>query len=295
MNYISGLTADFTNGGHDSPSEAAAFLQEWLFFGMISIFCRKRIRLEEFTRPHSDGANVGRLVTTSKLPELLNQWSLSLTQCSQAQKAAYGTVLSKVFQSTYSIYQTCLHHEEDDLRRNTPLPPDVALSIIILHKTLVVAMRLVWKDSTYEPRELLYNAPKEFLYSRLDELGWCVHETNRLSETMSSIGLYYLFTLGPRSYQRDHRLCSPRAIMEWTLETKHVDDDCSCDLIGYEGSEIADAIRNGHTPLVVYQEDDSRQNGCVKMTFKGPGVSYVALSHIWADGMASEQNNKLPE
>lgn len=112
-----------------------------------------------------------------------------------------------------------------------------------------------------------------------------------MNAMLSSIGLYFLSTLSPRKVQRDYRLCAPKGTVDWKYATVHINPECTCEFRGFDGDLIAKTIRDGKTPLMVFSDLSQDKGNPCKLVIKAPQTKYVALSHIWADGMV---NNKLP-
>jgi hypothetical protein len=241
---------------------------------LLSFFVLKPIPLADFKKQQPNGTL---LITSSKVSGYLDEWSKQFAYASSSEISTYTEGLDKIFQMIDPIYQ--------HLGRS-PLTPEIILSIIVLHKTPVSAKQLLLPDSKYEPKEQLYDAPSRLIQNVLHENGWCKHELSRMDAMLSSIGLYFLLTLGPRKVQRDHRLCAPNGTVDWKY--------AACEFRGFDGGLIAKTIRDGKTPLMVFSDLSQDKGNPCKLVTKAPQTKYVALSHIWADGMANEMNNKLP-
>jgi hypothetical protein len=64
-------TRDYTNEGSNSSEEASAFVQEWLWFGLLSKFLERDIDVERFICNDNDS---GPVITTKSLPYVLTDW-----------------------------------------------------------------------------------------------------------------------------------------------------------------------------------------------------------------------------
>jgi hypothetical protein len=56
-----------------NKEEAAPFLQEWLFFGLMAVFFGVKIRTEEFLLETTQGK---RIITTKALPRYVQEWCI---------------------------------------------------------------------------------------------------------------------------------------------------------------------------------------------------------------------------
>ncbi|KAF2230026.1 hypothetical protein EV356DRAFT_536765 [Viridothelium virens] len=76
--------------------------------------------------------------------------------------------------------------------------------------------------------------------------------------------------------------------------TKHVENDCTCSMMGLPRKRLTEIIAAGGVPLVSIETDKS--DGGVRLHIKRRTLSsqYVAISHVWSDGMGNPNDNALP-
>ncbi|GIJ81655.1 hypothetical protein Asppvi_000154 [Aspergillus pseudoviridinutans] len=86
--------------------------------------------------------------------------------------------------------------------------------------------------------------------------------------------------------------CSGQGIKNKSYQTQHVRPDCTCSFAGVSISELIAVISKGETSLVSWTPDAG-----LKLVAYNPQSKqkYVAISHIWSDGMGNENDNALPE
>ncbi|EWC48128.1 hypothetical protein DRE_02707 [Drechslerella stenobrocha 248] len=104
--------------------------------------------------------------------------------------------------------------------------------------------------------------------------------------------------------------CRGNNVDDKTYVTKHVDDDCSCEHDGPEIEDVKKCLEDGHIPSLTLSIVDgeyvgmkvkpqknksagiwsrqSEKNGLAK------SLDYVALSHVWSDGLGNPFANTLP-
>jgi len=123
--------------------------------------------------------------------------------------------------------------------------------------------------------------------TELEERGWCESELDLLADDLEFLSLL------SRPRMRDHSncgdtLCNAYQTDEATYRTRHVHDICSCEFVNVETNVLVAALAEGRIPKVVITEDLMLQ------VVSDPGYPYVALSHVWADGLGNAKSNALP-
>ncbi|MCJ1311978.1 hypothetical protein MMC25_005652 [Agyrium rufum] len=132
--------------------------------------------------------------------------------------------------------------------------------------------------------------------------GWCHHHVNHLSRTYDLNTFLYLATL-ERSPQRlfDHTLClSHEACIAYntdteTYETRHVTTDCTCQMVSTPYDRLTKVIRQGGIPLLSIEYDATTgEIPKVNVNRRTWRSKYIAISHVWADGLGNPKANALP-
>jgi hypothetical protein len=101
-----------------------------------------------------------------------------------------------------------------------------------------------------------------------------------------------------KDFIRDHSactegICSASQVNEETYETQHVEDGCRCELGRPSAADLRPILESGLIPVLSFRFGHDG-------TFSGIGVAcsddmpYVAISHVWADGLGNMSENGLP-
>ncbi|KAI1411138.1 hypothetical protein F5Y13DRAFT_201679 [Hypoxylon sp. FL1857] len=98
----------------------------------------------------------------------------------------------------------------------------------------------------------------------------------------------------------DHSLCSEICCMannvdEETYQTFHVSRGCRCPMVGVDETRLAEIVRQGSIPVIYVETDRKTKNPKLRLKAASPGNKYVALSHVWADGLGNPRSNSLPQ
>ncbi|KAI0670215.1 hypothetical protein C8Q78DRAFT_991853 [Trametes maxima] len=184
---------------------------------------------------------------------------------------------------------------------------DIRLGISIMLLTLSLTVMVLWHDvpevaSLLGPRcvtgAMLRGMVIAFCQRKMRHNRWCPHFVTDVASTqfvfLSAPCLLQLPQLLPfiRSSSDGHRDCTKSACSFYTFDTatyaaRHVHPSCSCNHITPPVEEVTRFLSNGVIPVLVY--NGSRL--LARSSITGP---YVAISHVWADGMGSTAEEGLP-
>jgi hypothetical protein len=129
--------------------------------------------------------------------------------------------------------------------------------------------------------------------------GQCPSEVQMLRETLYGPPRFFLSFLPRLGLQRDHRrctsyLCRAADVTKGTYETHHTSPSCHCAMIFLEGEILASRLKNGKIPRL-WIGDPGQVDGQDDITI---GINrdepYIAISHVWSDGLGNERANGLP-
>ncbi|KAF2096006.1 hypothetical protein NA57DRAFT_78777 [Rhizodiscina lignyota] len=131
--------------------------------------------------------------------------------------------------------------------------------------------------------------------------GWCPHQVRNLSDLLDSEDLEFLAEFDRTPYQTvTHGACvgEPRCVannvdmLEYV--TKHVEGGCRCEMIGPPPQTVQEIIATGGVPLISIRTDC--QTGTLRLNVKTrtPRSRYIAISHVWSDGLGNIVDNSLP-
>ncbi|KAL4882677.1 hypothetical protein BJY04DRAFT_227015 [Aspergillus karnatakaensis] len=295
------LAGDFSE--HENP---AAFLQNWLFFGV----------LHEVFGPIDQGGKhqyvANGEVTVAFLDEQILQLSNFITANAQNgisdEALQIGRRIETCLQtvSRFSRLATC----EEDPRLGFavwPLSAEIDMSIRALSQRLawsfsVGALNMVFSAST---GGLVF--PCAWLpLKRMQEAGWCPSEIALVGETFTSASAYYTSQLEPppSAREKDHSACTrttceARQLNEETYRTAHAPTthtaaDCDCLHHGPAIEEITSIIDSGGVPLLSITPSKKEPSLKISVEKYTEGKRYIAFSHVWSDGLGNPTHNTLP-
>ena len=292
--------------------DLAAFLQSWLFFGLLETVLGRNIPLGEFTRLTVDDEGDSRLlITTSKLAAYLDEFKLSFAGLSDHEKLqkedTNWDALSEAMIVNYRLNRKIYF---GDPYPNSDMLQETLLCQTLLYLALERFIAKVIKNVDWTTLEGPNFQP--LLEKRMIDAGWCPFDIQFLRLTFDPDVMAFIFSLGCTSVLKDHRLCQKRFSefgdycvadsVDTDVLPRHVESDCVCQLIGPDMNEIETALRNGTVPVVALSlpQDDLED---VEFRLWEEDLSdsqhdlgrYFAISHVWKEGLGNPNANALPK
>ncbi|EXJ79507.1 hypothetical protein A1O1_08771, partial [Capronia coronata CBS 617.96] len=147
----------------------------------------------------------------------------------------------------------------------------------------------------------------ELVLSRMEHAGWCPSDITMLDKLLTPSGMYFASLLPPRLRQKDHvaggcnqEFCNVLNITEaarldyCTEHTKDCDKNCGlhyvkeeelCEILSEEGAiAVVDFLPTG-------DDHPKLQVSAVTTVNRKP---FVAISHVWVEGLGNVRDNALP-
>jgi hypothetical protein len=279
-----------------------SFLQSWLYFGLLAEFFGEDLTCfdyKEFIKVTPGGTTI----TTEELPRYV--WYLQamrrhgprdevLKHMHEVDKCLHlaNTVLNRVARQVVSTRELITEVW-------SPLNV-VLLSIVILAEYLGSALEKMfdWKRLTKRP-ELIWEFPH--LETALLNAGWCAGEISRFREDCNSTCRYYLSTIDRHALQKNHERCNSHRgclahqIEYSTYKPRHT-TNCQglpgCKEVGPSTQDVVANIQAGGIPVVVVKKPADSASMRVEVHL-AKEVPYVAISHVWSDGLGNPNRNCL--
>ena len=283
--------------------DAAGFLQAWLFFGLLTEVLGGigvPFRQSDFLREGNGGAPI---ITTEPLPLYLWYWLAAHTHSGRDVVRAHERHVQSCLRLSNTILQaiTKLHIKSNrnvfTCKRYTQA---VILSLIICGETLNKARD--WIGNTRIKPALRWHFPP--LSLALLDAGWCTGQIPELLKERDSSTLLYLSRLDMHIPKKDHRRCNAKLgcranhINYATYDTKHA-ADCqiaNCQSIGPPMQEISEILNDGDIPLIA-MDFSCEPSQLMVVRYKEITEycnDYIAISHVWSDGLGNPYANSLP-
>lgn len=300
--------------GSKSVSEAEAFLQQWLFFGILHATFGDMVKLADFTE-EVDGRKYvhtrsliplarARLVFAESegLDEIVLQYSWDCVSAAAKVYEAITTMDQNPLEPHFMLSLACTIRFVDWLRT-------------ALHRAIKAQLpwpeEIRWADpSVSAPMGHLdaYKDDFERIFgklglskNRMAANGWCPHYLER-TITMSLETRWFYSHLPRPDPSKDHSACHASQcvayqVMKKDYHTMHASSGCKCNTVQVDLEKLEKILRQPGelTPVLIVTIDEETYRPLIDVQPATEIDSYVAISHVWSDGLGNPSKNALPE
>lgn len=282
--------------------ETLAFIQTWLCLGLIQCCLGRQIKIESFTYVAEDGR---RSWTNGNLEEHMRNWKHDLDGLDQhSRDEAFTATLYMINEA--SIIASVLDsyarlHTPLDGRSREKLNQQIFL-VETLQTAICSALRKihrpgVWHGLTDRPPD--EGVMTSWLEHQFELAKWCPYTVRNLKLHYDHDVQAFAYALGTVRIERDHTRCNAMRCVASQLDadmaTKHRKSGCDCAHVEIDTSAVVEILKTGQIPAFAI-EHTSEATKSVQLSVKHiePESQYLAVSHVWADGLANPLANKLP-
>ena len=277
---------------HPTPNEEfEAFCQTWLFFGMIYEFLGDICTPADFLRAGVDGTSS--IISTSQLPALVERWVTSVQDGSSSM--------------TYEHVAKCLRLTHTTLKATGPdFDLRVKFCIASVGELFEYAANrafrignLVLENACPTSWRVPFGEATQF-ERLLGRSGWCPSQINIMVRSPSSLQfLYFLASMHDSVSAGRHDLCDRVKCVAYQTDfknyaTQHVIKTCKCDEFCVDMSSLDHILETGALALLRIRGAETLDQLTVEVVASQPDSRYLALSHVWADGLGNAKANALP-
>ncbi len=290
-----------------SLQELHAFLQAWLFFGLIKHTTGMSIPCSDFIYTHQDGKEY---ITTAPLLDYAEKWKLrdyAAIKDSGKQDILRKTTpyLQRANSVVLQLWQRFAVRQPAEVSHQASgLSSELLLSLQLIGAALTRARTHVYYDSSWHIKEkasFYYHwGNSKLMQSHMLKLGWCKSIAAAFMSKKLDVQCFAA-SLEPLKVKKDHTQCSERTclgnqVSETGYEVKHTTRDCQCQFVGPNIDSLVSILREYQRPLILLptRVDDLGEKGSLEVVAFQPGMHYLAFSHVWKDGLGNPLQNTLP-
>ncbi|KAJ3496823.1 hypothetical protein NLG97_g2375 [Lecanicillium saksenae] len=140
------------------------------------------------------------------------------------------------------------------------------------------------------------------LEEQMLNVGWCPSQIENIRNYFQGVSsLHYISRLRPQTKRDDHANCSTYSCQAFQIDMakykpRHTSPSCQCEDLCVDETELTRMLRtSGSYPVLrINTGGDNTTPVQITMETYEEGVNYVALSHVWADGLGNPHSNALP-
>jgi hypothetical protein len=311
-----------------------AFLQRWLYFGVVESVLQEKIHISDFIQRGGDSDSS--ILTTERLPALVQRSMSHMTFRTTSSSArnlmgifATAIRLHLSLSSNYGSRRMNLGSTESlatfimITKFPDPRSPELALSIDLMMEFLSQSVSKQFGTVNSQPVTFGMSQPwTGDLWVRMRDDGWCPSELLVLHDQFDTSGLLFMNNLRRPNPTLCHRMirihgglggaektsipppapsaslcnsykCALRQLSDSTYQTRHTEDCSDCfDMVADPG-ELSAILTDGNVPLIL-SIDSGTTSPYIQLVPASDDVAYVAISHVWSDGLGNLQRNALP-
>ena len=287
-------------------AELEPFLQNWLFFGLLKEVLGDLYRHEDFVTAVLDCEIEKTIVTTANLLSRLEAWEANI----KTETEQHGRSLMEVYQHV----ARCLNLTQVCLNANPAFDNDLKFHLASVAETVGYAAskacNVAWTD---DPRRSLIpidwsgTVSDHFRRSLLLERSTCCPSQMEMlsTEFKSPQVLAFIASCFHDDFAHTyHSSCDEHGCQAGDLMipgqvtrrqvTRHVSDSCGCGFLHIDEKDLVDCLEKGCLPLLKLKEDNNLGEMSIEIVSSTNAMSYVALSHVWADGLGNYTATALP-
>lgn len=271
-----------------SVEDYARLIQSWLYFGFLSEYLEQVVDPSEFVRVTAQNE---RVVTSAKF----------LAQIKPPKEEDDSHLVKDEIIDEELRLEELLEETRSYLAEMETLPCAKDHPLPMLFLSVHVLLSSLYHEDFDYPQSDPELPSTQFLARRLKSLGWCPQTVQKICATHRPNEAYFFSLL--RRHEREgtnHCLCSEsrciaNSVLDGPYQSRHVAPSCSCPAISVDQETLASIIRQGRIPIVNVEVKNNTQEVKLKLQPAKAQNQYVALSHVWADGLGNPSSNSLPK
>ncbi|EXJ80890.1 hypothetical protein A1O3_07178 [Capronia epimyces CBS 606.96] len=292
-------------------SSIAAFIQAWLYLGLLEAICAKPILPSYCVRGgHDDQGRHGhehqQWLYSRNLGILLETWRRGLDGVEADFRDATlraaricATTASTILHDLYTrLSARATEQSGPGFSRLLELVVEFEPALSALHEAIVAysERHLQIEVRSFGPGTTM---PFPSRYSQsLIARGWCRFVLASAEATVLPSLLRYIDAAGFDKTTAGHETCTSDGCKRnnvdlATYTQEHDAPDCRCRFVKPKLADVFDILNAGKIPVVQFlEQDNSLQLGAVDPD--SSAASYIAFSHVWADGLGSSTEIGFP-
>ena len=288
-----------TTSEEEHSRQTAAFLQSWLYFGLLEAILSRSISTSYLVRATEDGQT---WIYSRNLPVLLEVWMKRLETLPEHVKDQKLREARACAGAAYNVLRDILEMRSD----NGQAGPIVLLQALVwsiepalsaLFEAIIRFTEVHQDEDMRQVNDEIVGSPKHYIH-RLIERGWCPFMVANAEESMTTSLLRYVDVIALKSPSEGHSMCTKSRcernhVRKATYTQQHWPPSCKCEFVRPDLENIRKKLGASLIPLIEWNEANSCF-GYGSIRLDEGDADYIAFSHVWADGLGSNTETGLP-
>jgi hypothetical protein len=283
----------------------ASFLQSWLYFGTLETILCKKVEVSYLMRRDSDNRN---FLYTQNLHYCLSAKVFHIRIKEHKRKLEVqlrmGKALFLARDWIMRLYAFGTGTFKEKLDRDYPgfmdLVSDTAPAIVRLIEAIIETMLHVFEDWPMQSIANLYIpfAAMELRRTKLRNKGWCDFQIGMLEATTNQSTMDWIANTDLRQDTPGHENCTEMAcdrndVDVSTYKQQHCVIDCHCAPLFLDQSRVEEILERNQLPVICVEQLHGEPYLTVEAADKSKPGDYVAISHVWVDGLGGSTEKGL--
>lgn len=294
-------------------------LQAWLFFGLLTeVFgeIEVPVDLNDFVKTQTQsGSNPpsSKVISTTCLEKYLYCWMAAWTHWrgTRTVLTRYARNLDRCLELHSKLVSSIGRLVVSSEQGSSSLQSEtyaVLLSLAVLGEALQEAYQVIGHPVGPQTQDKTFGWQIPALDQALTEAGWCPGEITTELRNFNTTYLLYLSMIDRHGLDQDHSTCEPNQrcranqVNFGRYETEHV-PNCTRTNCSYMGLSIAEEVGeilcDGDIPVITLEKPNTKLGAYTLQVSRSSkhdksANGYVAISHVWSEGLGNRQQNTLP-
>ena len=308
--------------------DPSPFIQTWLFFGLISTICGRKATFGEFTSLDRSGSTI--LRTASLVNR--NKWRMQCNEHGDPTKSDLVKAIICLQEAKHAFFifaqGNCGYQMDPRLALSISTTGEFLCALVFrnfghivpidtadgpVFSTKFVLRSDTWNVATLTAEQISKSYAKfesftsndwahkngnSYCCQKMLSKKWCLKKAVRCSTDFNATALYYASYFDKPSPGSDHTdctstYCSVTHLNKKTYQTAHINSDCTCEHMRATEADLCSILTKKTFPLIDFS-DHLREGANITLQEFRPKTSFVAISHVWSDGMGNPHGNSLP-
>ena len=290
-------------------TRVAATLQSWLTFGWLEAIMKKEIKTSYLVRRVNDGKSY---LTTQNLLFAILAWLKTMNESDVASSTIASQEVGEMLNTVAGVMQRLLFWVDSTDGPGTwktehPCLYDHLImfmpsTVRLVNTFCLASLHVTERTGALGAFHIMLSGfvpAMNIRNRRLIDRGWCPALIRKFRYMFSTSCLDWLDVSGSTSPIGGHENCSDlecvrNNIDPSTYAMRHQSDGCDCSLVKPSEDQVLLAIDNGNIPTIAMSGcGDNVTLDVVPCSISTVG-EYVAISHVWVDGLGSTTENGIP-
>ncbi|KAI9150818.1 het protein [Paramyrothecium foliicola] len=283
----------------EATHQTAAFIQSWLYFGLLESIIARPIHISYLTRTDADGDTH---LYSRTLPIILDAWIKGLYSV----EVHFRVQTLQAARECSLLANTLLSHIISAVSAQKDYRPfgELAELLLAMEPALSALHEAIARlAETYLGLEIASSNASNLLFTKpyrenLIQKGWCRFVVASAEIALSPSFLKYIDVVDLKATNGGHELCisdecKRKHVQVDTYVPQHRMPTCQCRYIKPDCEKVLEILNQGLIP-VVRMSKDQESLGIAGVSEENKRVPYIAFSHVWADGLGSSSEVGLP-